>query len=157
MCFHCRSWFLSHIIDCNVNLHPNLAFDLGYLGDLTSKVFIRMVQVEYQCSLRRQPREFTSHILRLLSFKPFTGIYRQKHTGLTCLLTSSKWIRNQSVFFSLFPPLPPEGRPGMSDVSPLSGIWRLSFDSTLLSLPLFFCLVLLPFLCDLFLPTGPFF
>ena len=27
---------------------------------------------------------------------------------------------------------PPEGRPGMSDVSPLSGISGLSFDSTLL-------------------------
>ena len=31
----------------------------------------------------------------------------------------------------------PEGRPGMSDVSPLSGILGLSFDSTLLS-PLLF-------------------
>ena len=40
---------------------------------------------------------------------------------------------------------PPEGRPGMSDVSPLSGISGLSFDSTLLSPLLFFCLVLLPF------------
>ena len=39
----------------------------------------------------------------------------------------------------------PEGRPGMSDVSPLSGISGLSFDSTLLSPLLFFCLVLLPF------------
>ena len=36
----------------------------------------------------------------------------------------------------------PEGRPGMSDVSPLSGISGLSFDSTLLSPLLFFCLVL---------------
>ena len=40
----------------------------------------------------------------------------------------------------------PKGRPGMSDVSPLSGISGLSFDSTLLSPLLFFCLVLLPFL-----------
>ena len=51
----------------------------------------------------------------------------------------------------------PEGRPGMSDVSPLSGISGLSFDSTLLSPLLFFCLVLLPFLSDRFLPAGPFF
>ena len=51
----------------------------------------------------------------------------------------------------------PEGRLGMSDVSPLSGIPGLSFDSTLLSPLLFFCLVLLPFLSDLFLPAGPFF
>ena len=52
---------------------------------------------------------------------------------------------------------PPEGRPGMSDVSPLSGISGLSFDSTLLSPLLFFCLVLLPFLSYRFLPAGPFF
>ena len=51
----------------------------------------------------------------------------------------------------------PEGRPGMSDVSPLSGISGLSFDSTLLSPLLFFCLVLLPFLSYCFLPAGPFF
>ena len=52
---------------------------------------------------------------------------------------------------------PPEGRPGMSVVSPLSGISGLSFDSTLLSHLLFFCLVLLPFLSYRFLPAGPFF
>ena len=51
----------------------------------------------------------------------------------------------------------PEGRPGMSDVSPLSGISGLSFDSTLLSPLLFFFLVLLPFLSYRFLPAGPFF
>ena len=49
----------------------------------------------------------------------------------------------------------PEGRPGMSDVSPLSGISGLSFDSTLLSPLFFFCLVLLPFLSYRFLPAGP--
>ena len=51
----------------------------------------------------------------------------------------------------------PKGRLGMSDVSPLSGVSGLSFDSTLLSPLLFFCLVLLPFLSYLFLPAGPFF
>ena len=45
----------------------------------------------------------------------------------------------------------PKGRPGISDVSPLSGISGLSFDSALLSPVLFFCLVLLPFLPYLFL------
>ena len=40
--------------------------------------------------------------------------------------------------------IPPEGGPGMSDVSPLSGISGLSFDPTLLSPLVFFCL--LPFL-----------
>ena len=55
------------------------------------------------------------------------------------------------------PPPPSVGRPGMSDVSPLSGISGLSFDSTLLSPLLFFCLVLLPFLSYRFLPVGPFF
>ena len=52
---------------------------------------------------------------------------------------------------------PPKGRPGMSDVSPLSGISGLSFDSTLLSPLVFFCQVLLPFLSYRFLPAGPFF
>ena len=37
----------------------------------------------------------------------------------------------------------PQGRRGISDVSPLSGISGLSFDSTVLSSLLFFCLVLL--------------
>ena len=49
----------------------------------------------------------------------------------------------------------PEGSPGMSDVSPLSGISGLSVDPTLLSPVLFFCLVLLSFLSDIFLPAGP--
>ena len=46
----------------------------------------------------------------------------------------------------------------MSDVSPLSGISGLSFDSPLLSPLLFFCIVLLLFLSYLFffLPVGPF-
>ena len=44
----------------------------------------------------------------------------------------------------------------MSDVSPLSGISGLSFDSTLLSPLLFFCLVLLPFLSYRFLPAKLF-
>ena len=39
---------------------------------------------------------------------------------------------------------------------PLSGSSELSFDSTLLSPLLFFCLVLVPFLTYLFLPDGPF-
>ena len=47
-------------------------------------------------------------------------------------------------------PVTPKGRPGMSDVSPLSGISGLSFDSTLLFPLLFFCLVLLIFLSYLF-------
>ena len=51
----------------------------------------------------------------------------------------------------------PEGRPGMSDASPLSGISGLLFHSTLLFHLLFFCLVLLPFVSYLFLPAGPFF
>ena len=49
-------------------------------------------------------------------------------------------------FISLSLFFPPEGKPGMSDVSSLSGISGLSFDSTLLSPLLFFWLVLLLFL-----------
>ena len=47
----------------------------------------------------------------------------------------------------IFPALAsPEGRPGLSDVSPLSGISELLFDSTLLPPLLFLCLILLLFL-----------
>ena len=53
--------------------------------------------------------------------------------------------------------IPPKGGRGCLMSSPLSGISGLSFDSTLLSPLLFFCLVLLPFLSDRFLPAGPFF
>ena len=44
----------------------------------------------------------------------------------------------------------------MSHVSSLSGISGLSFDSTLLSPLLFFCLILLPFLSNLFSACWPF-
>ena len=50
----------------------------------------------------------------------------------------------------------PEGRPGMSDVSPLSGISGLSFDSTFLSPLLFFYLVFLLFLSCLSAFCRPF-
>ena len=50
----------------------------------------------------------------------------------------------------------PEERPGMSDVSPQSGISGPSFDSTLISPLLFFCRVLLLF-PSFFLPAGSFF
>ena len=50
-----------------------------------------------------------------------------------------------------------EGKLGMFDVSPLSGISGLSFDSTLLSSLVFLCLVLLLFVSYIFLPAGPFF
>ena len=41
-------------------------------------------------------------------------------------------------FFIFFTDVDPEGRPGMSDVSPLSGISELSFDSSFLSSLSFF-------------------
>ena len=52
---------------------------------------------------------------------------------------------------------PPKGGQGCLMSPPLSGISGLSFDSTLLSPLLFFCLVLLPFLSHRFLPACPFF
>ena len=48
-----------------------------------------------------------------------------------------------------------EGRPEMSDVIPLSGISGLSFDSSFLSLPSFFGLVLLLFL-SVYFSNGSF-
>ena len=52
------------------------------------------------------------------------------------------------------PPSTPKGGQGMSDVSPLSGISGLSFDSPFLSPLLFFCLVLLLFLSCRFSAIG---
>ena len=68
-------------------------------------------------------------------------------------------VKFAQLCYAIGPPTrpPAEGRPGMSDVSPLPGISGLPFDSTLLSPLLFFCLVLLPFLSYRFLPAGPFF
>ena len=70
---------------------------------------------------------------------------------------SKKKLASFGLFTGPVLAIPPEGRPGMSDVSTLSGISGLSFDFTLLSPLLFFCLVLLPFLSYRFLPAGPFF
>ena len=60
--------------------------------------------------------------------------------GLTVLRSARSYCRRGA----------PEGRPGMSDVSPLSGISGLSFDSTLLSPLLFFCLILILVMSYLF-------
>ena len=49
----------------------------------------------------------------------------------------------------------PEGRPGMSDVSPLSGISELLLDSILVSPLLLFCLLPLLFLSCLFSAYWP--
>ena len=72
-----------------------------------------------------------------------------------CMLTWSIlcWFQCLFVWCCLIPC----NKLGMSDVSPLSGISGLSFDSTLLSPLLFFCLVLLLSLSYLLLPAGPFF
>ena len=79
---------------------------------------------------------------------------------LVCVLSyytsasvSSPMLYRLIALLTLFP----EGRPEMSDVSPLSGISGLSFHSTLLSPLLFFCLVMFPILSSVFLPAGPFF
>ena len=74
------------------------------------------------------------------------------HFTISCLVLLPSYVT-----LSVFIPASSEGRPGMSDVSPLSRISGLSFDSTLLSPLMFFCLVLLPFLSYRFLPAGPFF
>ena len=62
-----------------------------------------------------------------------------------CILYGSLTMVIQLHFLHSFSLPSPEERPGMSDVSPLLGISGLSFDSTLLSPLLFFCLVLLLF------------
>ena len=50
----------------------------------------------------------------------------------------------------------PQREAWMYDATPTSGISGLSFDSTSLPPLLFFCLVLLLILSDLFLLAGPF-
>ena len=70
-----------------------------------------------------------------------------------CLIGPFNYV---SLYESLPQPCPPKRGRGCRMSPPLSGISGPSFDSTLLSLVLFFCLVLLPFLSCLFLPAGPF-
>ena len=67
-------------------------------------------------------------------------------------------IQRSAFLHVMFIPLaPPPRRPGMSHVSPLSGISGLSFDSTLVSLLLFFCQIPLLCLCYLFAACWPIF
>ena len=76
-------------------------------------------------------RQFASHCSKRSSF---VLLRRQRHS-----------LPGTVEYGNPFP-ISPEGKSGMSDVSPLSGISGLSFDSTLLSPVLFFCLVLFLFL-----------
>ena len=90
-------------------------------------------------------------------------IFTQSIPAYDTALSSKMWLqkdqqfsrygRNSHFFFFFIKgalTVSPEGRPGISDVSPLSGISGLSFDFTLLFLVLFFCLVLLLFRSYLF-------
>ena len=92
--------------------------------------------------------------------RDFESVSDTSHSDLTaCLSRTSKRISRFSIpsvsCFSLLDYL--EGRPGMSDVSLLSRISGLSFDSPFLS-PLWgvFCLVLLLFPYCHFSANGPF-
>ena len=76
-----------------------------------------------------------------------SGSMIHKHTGRWMWQGSASVISWNWEKYCYHSKLAPEGRPGMSDVSPLSG---LSFDSTLPSPLLVFCLVLLLFLSYLF-------
>lgn len=42
-CVRQCSWLLGDFVDCNIDRHPDLAFDLGHLGNLISWEFLRMV------------------------------------------------------------------------------------------------------------------
>ena len=57
-----RDWVMpSHLVVCNIGLHPSLAFDIGYLGDPTTWTLLKMV-----------PREGT--------VKRKLFVYQQDHT-----------------------------------------------------------------------------
>ena len=79
---------------------------------------------------------------KVLSFKPGANPYITIHAI--------------PIYQRFLPGNPQRGSGDVSMSPPLSWISGLSFDSTLLSPLLFFCLVLLPFLSYLFLPAGPF-
>ena len=106
--------------------------------------------------------KYTSHECLYLCIGPTYHIYHvplRRRSSYTYFIIIIIVIIIITIIIIIIHPLTatPEGRPGMSDVSPLSGIPGLSFDSTLPSLLLFFCLVLLLFLSYFFfLPAGPF-
>ena len=58
--FIMRSWLLRHLIVCNIDLRPNFAFDLGCLGGLISRIFIRMA---FALLGKRFPFVFRSYCL----------------------------------------------------------------------------------------------
>ena len=68
-------------------------------------------------------------------------MHEEKNVGLHTYMYARIWrSRNihyylQDFFFFFFCQYGPEGRPGFSDVSPLSGISGLSFDSIFVSAP----------------------
>ena len=76
--------------------------------------------------------------------------------GSFCCCWGVCFVLHITVMITLFLYYSPEGSLGMSDVSFLSGISGLSFDSPFLSPLLFFCLVLLLFLSCHFSANGPF-
>ena len=92
-----------------------------------------------------------------LSGMSVVGVAQDESISLLSLLLLLFFVCLFVFIWRVLVRLAPEGRRGMSDVSPLCGISGLLFDSTLLSPLLFFCLVLLPFLSYRFLPAGPFF
>lgn len=105
MRFHRRYWFVGYFVICNVELHPSVAFECGYLGDLTSWIFLRMVYglrlVGYQdifgrifsaivSTLKRQ--HFVESETRPYNFASFTTLTeilprRNCSSGVTRLLT----------------------------------------------------------------------
>ena len=102
------------------------------------------------CSVHHSDAHIFIHAAMLRGFTSL--LYQNNHWLMTLPLPG-----HFPVQWFLFLFFPPDGRLGMFDVSPLCGISGLSFDTTLLSPLLFFCLVLLLFLSYLFLSAGPFF
>ena len=126
----------------------------------TDMICLAWMSSEVLYTLSRQ----TSWTKVLLSWTEKTDSLRLLFNAIVC---SWSWVRNSMntavlvrIWFTCFhwrswllshirdciifytPPPSPEGTPGMSNVSPLSGISELPFDSTLLFPILFFCLLL---------------
>ena len=117
--------------------NASLETEVGWL--VHSYMMIMMINFFYCAPFCKSPECWERHKDRLILSFTHTRTCTRAHT--------------HSLFLSL---APPEGRPGMSDVSLLSRISGLSFDSPFLSPLIFFWLVLLLFLSCHFFANGPF-
>ena len=131
-CWECQK--TSYYGDYSESRTSSWGFLLKEGGRLTSPPFFVGFTVE---------RRLENKNLFLIQVREWHGPSCQHLQEMSSQYLSPRWFRSSAKST-------PEGRPGMSDVSPLSEVSGLLFDSTSLSPLLFFCLVLLLFLSYFF-------